>query len=219
MPNSVFISTRSPSNNGNLLRGNRQYGQVDAIELVKAAPCARLGKALVDAAQAPEVHLVRAVEHDHILTETSAHVLGGLGLAGAGGSGGRAAHRHVDGLGQRDVASVSQRCDHQSFCAAKKFILVNEVDVGDGDHHFVCVLHIVESCLFEPLEVGRRLYVHATQVVEYVALVNMNGDQSLVFGAFHFAQVAGRLVNERVEKLQKSLIGLVHCFFVVARVF
>lgn len=36
---------------GHLLGGHRQHGQLDAIELVEAAPGARLGEALVDATE------------------------------------------------------------------------------------------------------------------------------------------------------------------------
>ena len=60
---------------GDLLGGHGQHGQLDAVELVEAAPGAGLGEALVDAAEAPEVHLVGAVEDDDVLAEAAAHVL------------------------------------------------------------------------------------------------------------------------------------------------
>ena len=58
-----------------------------------------------DAAEATEVHLVGAVEDDDVLPETSPHVLHCLSLPGARGAGGRASHRHPQGLGKGDVAS------------------------------------------------------------------------------------------------------------------
>jgi len=49
-----------------LLCTDRQHVQVDAVELIKAAPQATLGQTLVDFAHALVVHLVTAVEHHHI---------------------------------------------------------------------------------------------------------------------------------------------------------
>ena len=49
--------------------------QVDTVELVKATPKSTLGQPLVDFAHAFVVHLVRAVEHHHILAQGITQVL------------------------------------------------------------------------------------------------------------------------------------------------
>ena len=45
----------------------------------------------------------------------------------------RATHRHSKSLGQSNVAAIGQRCNDKSFCTAKKFVLVQEVHVCDGN--------------------------------------------------------------------------------------
>ncbi len=74
--------------------------------------------------------------------------LGGLGLAGAGGTSRRAPHRHVDGLRERDVAAVGERRDHEPLRAAEELVLVQEVHVRDGHLELVQVLVEVEAGLF-----------------------------------------------------------------------
>ena len=59
----------------------------------------------VDSAQTPVIHLIRAVEDDHILAESLAHVLDGLGLARPSRACRGTSHAHPQGLGQGDEAS------------------------------------------------------------------------------------------------------------------
>ena len=54
---------------------------------------------------------------------------------------------------------VGERRDDQSLGAANELVLVNEVDVRDGDDAFVSFLTEVEPRLLQPLEVRRRLDV------------------------------------------------------------
>ena len=65
--------------------------------------------AFIDPAETAIVHLIRAVEDDHVLAQTAAHVLGGLRLAGASRTGRCATERHAKSLCQRDVTSASQQ--------------------------------------------------------------------------------------------------------------
>lgn len=58
--------------------------------------------------QAPEIHLIRAVEHNHILPQTPAHVFGGFCFARPSGSCWSPAHVHSQCLSQRDVAPETQ---------------------------------------------------------------------------------------------------------------
>lgn len=68
-------------------------------------------------AQAPKVHLIRAVEHNHVLPQTPAHVFGGFRFACPGGSCWSPAHVHSQRLSQRDVAPETQgrTCPAQSL--------------------------------------------------------------------------------------------------------
>lgn len=58
--------------------------------------------------QASEVHLIRAVEHNHVLPQTPAHVFGGFRFARPSGSRWSPAHVHSQRLRQRDVAPETQ---------------------------------------------------------------------------------------------------------------
>lgn len=58
----------------------------------------------INSSKAAVVHLIRAVEDDHILAKSLPHVLGCLRLAGSCRPGGARAHAHAQRLGQRDVA-------------------------------------------------------------------------------------------------------------------
>merc|ERR1711965_779438 len=72
---------------GAVLRGHhREHLDGDAVELVEAAPRARLRKPREEVARHLVVHLVGAVGDDDPDREAAPQVLGRLGLAGAGGA-------------------------------------------------------------------------------------------------------------------------------------
>jgi len=52
--------------------------------------------------------------------------------------------------------------------------------------------------------------VSTHQVIEDVALVDMNGDERLVLGPLVPAQVPGCHVDQLIEEVQKLLIGCLH---------
>ena len=58
------------------------------------------------------VHLFRAVEDIDHDAQSSTQVFGCLCLSGPGWSGRCSTHSQVEGLGESDVAAVSQRCDN-----------------------------------------------------------------------------------------------------------
>jgi hypothetical protein len=103
----------------------------------------------------PNAHLVAAVEHDHVLAERVAQVLGRLRLARPRRPRRRAAEEHAQGLAQRDVAHVGQRRDHEALLDAEVLVAVLEVDVADGDYDRAALLAPVEADLLEPVKVGR----------------------------------------------------------------
>ena len=57
-------------------------------------------------------------------------------------------------LCQCDVTTIRERSNNQSFGATKKLILVNEVDVSDGNEASVSIFNEIKSNLLEPFEVG-----------------------------------------------------------------
>ena len=51
---------------------------------------------------------------------------------------------------------VSERCDDQPLLAAHVLVLVEEVDVRDGDGRLLHLLLEVEAALFQPVEIQYR---------------------------------------------------------------
>ena len=82
---------------------------------MKRAVDHRKGKTqtFVDSAQSSVVHLVRAVEDNHVLAQSFAHVLGGLCLACPSRAGRGTTHAHTQGLGQGDVTSTQVKQETQ----------------------------------------------------------------------------------------------------------
>ena len=193
-----------------LLCADGQHVEVDAVELVEAAPEAGLGEAPEDLAHVDVVELVAAVEHHHILAERVAEVLGRLGLARPGGAGGGAAEAHVEGLGERDVADVGEGRDDEALLDPEVLVGVLELGVGDGDDSRVLLGAPVEARLLEPLEVGRVADALLDQLVRDVALVDVDGDDRLEVGALVARQLARRQDDHLGQHLPHALLRLVH---------
>lgn len=111
---------------------------------------------------------------------------------------------------------ISQRSDDQPIRAAQILILISERDVSDGDPCFVQVLFEVEPALFQPFEVVYRSNAKADQSIENVPLMDVDGDQSFKFHPFQFGQIPGRLIDQSVQKFQKSVVCFGHHFLVTA---
>lgn len=60
-------------------------------------------------AKSSEVHLVRAVEHHHILAQAATHVFSGFSLPSAGWPCRGSSHAHAQSLGQRDITPVDKK--------------------------------------------------------------------------------------------------------------
>ena len=95
-----FMFLFSHQDNIDLLGGDGQDRQLNAVELIEAAPRARLGESLEDPAKSTEVHLIRAVEDDAVFAEGLGHVLRRLCLTGTGRTGGSTTERHSKRLSQ-----------------------------------------------------------------------------------------------------------------------
>jgi hypothetical protein len=81
-----------------LLSNDRQHGELDAVELVEAAPDAGATQALEHLRQVREALLVCAVRDDDELPERATQILDRLGLAGASRARGSAAEVHAQSL-------------------------------------------------------------------------------------------------------------------------
>ena len=119
---------------GAILRGDdREHLDGDAVELVEAAPCARLREAREKVARHLVVHLIRAVGHDDPNREAAAQILGRLGLAGTGGALRRATHHEAESLGERDVAAIGECRDDQPGGVTNVLVARGELRVADVD--------------------------------------------------------------------------------------
>ena len=77
----TFLPTHE--DNCNLLSSHGENGQLYPVEFVEASPAPRLSQTLVDPTKPSEVHLIGAVEHDYVLSQSPPHIFDGLCLAGA----------------------------------------------------------------------------------------------------------------------------------------
>ena len=87
-------------------------------------------------------------------------------------------------LSQRDVTPIGQWSDNEPLSAPEELVLVNKIHVGDLNGHLIHLRFEVEAELFEPLEIGDRAHGTAAEQVEYVALVDVDGDERFEFDAF-----------------------------------
>lgn len=68
--------------------------------------------------------------------------------------------------------------------------------------------------LFNITRTGHRS-IATYQVIKYVPLMYVNGDESLKLGSLHLGEITGRLINQCVKQLQEALVGLLHHFSVI----
>mmetsp|Transcript_20779 Transcript_20779/g.35679 ORF Transcript_20779/g.35679 Transcript_20779/m.35679 type:complete len:2651 (-) Transcript_20779:3350-11302(-) len=204
-----FVLLQRRQDTRHLLSAHGEHGEVDPIELVEAAPGPGLGQTFVDLAHGPEVQLIGAVEHDHVLPEGTPQILRGLRLAGPGGACGGASQIHGQGLRQRDVASVGQGRHHQPLLDPQVLVAVLGVGVGDAGHGRVLLLLPVEPRLLLPVEAGG--VAHALHsLFPHLLLMHLNRDQCLDVRALHFGQVHSGDVGQFVGDPQNTFAGLAH---------
>ena len=158
---------------------NGDHGQdldLDSVELVEAAPRARLREAFEHRLQRLHVESVRAVEDVHEPAHVLAQVFDRLGLAGARRALGRAALLQVHRGGQGQVAPVCERRDDQAAVVALVLPAEEELGVGLGDLEVLLAGFFVEDHLepqlLEPVEVclgpaGGAELVHDVSVVDH----------------------------------------------------
>ena len=77
------------------------------------------------------VHLFRTVEHVHHNSESFSQIFGGFCLTCSGWTSRSTTHGEMEGLGECDVAAISQWSDHKSSSIAKVLIRVLELGITD----------------------------------------------------------------------------------------
>lgn len=73
------------------------------------------------------------------------------------------------GLRERYVTSVRERRDRESIRATQELVLINELDVGNPDRHFLRLVVVIEPTLLQPLEIVYAAYPETAQLVEYIS--------------------------------------------------
>ena len=99
---------------------------------------------------------------------------------------------------------VSQRCDHQSFSATKKFILVDKIHVSNLDMTLIKIFLEVESALFQPFKVGNTFDVHLHLMRTYILCVSCTYAQTIQHGKRHY-NIGNDVIDCRLLQL--------HCHF------
>jgi len=134
-------------------KGKSTHLDVDAIELVEAAPGAGLRQAAEELAEHPVVEALGAVEDEAELAHRLGQVLDRLRLAGARGACGRAAQIQPQRARQRQVAAVGEGRDDEARWAAQVLEAVVEGRVGLHDGHETVRLVVTVPQVATPLEI------------------------------------------------------------------
>ena len=174
---------------------HREHLDRDAVELVEAAPRARLRKPHEDVCHRLVVHLVGAVHHNDPDGEASTEILGRLGLACTRRARGRAAQTEAERLRERDVAAVGEAGDHEAAWVAHVLVRVLELGVRDVDHAVALLLVPAELELRLPRKVARGLDALRNVLEHDVARMHLDGDERLDLGA----HLAGHLAEDHLH--------------------
>lgn len=208
--------------NVDLLGSDGEDRKVDSVELIEATPRTGLSETLVNSSETSEIHLIGAVEDDAVFSKSFSHIFGSFGFTSTGGTSGSATESHTKSLSEGDVTSISKWRNNKTVSATKELVLVLEVDVsnGDGTSSLVVVgFRIeVESSLFEPLEIERSFDVPLGELVEDIALMDVNGNESLVLDSVELREIVNSLFDKRSEQVEETLVGDAHDLLVESSV-
>ena len=96
---------------------------------------------------------------------------------------------------------VSQRCDHQSLSATKKFILVDEIHVSNLNMALIKIFLEVESALFQPFKVVDTFDVHLHLMKKSILYVSCTDTKTIQHGKRHY-NMGNDVINCRIVQLQ-----------------
>ena len=203
-----------------LLRDDREHLDLDAVELVEAAPRARLAQPRENAADRLEVVAVGAVDDDDVVREVLAEVLDRLGLARARGPERVAAAVEELGREQREDAAVGERRDDEPPVVALVLVAVLEDAVGlahAAQPELALVLREDEAQLRHPLEVRGGGALGLDQLLHHVAVVDLHRDERDEPLAHDLGQRVADHLGHAVEEADLLLLGLLHRVLRAAR--
>mmetsp|Transcript_1346 Transcript_1346/g.3903 ORF Transcript_1346/g.3903 Transcript_1346/m.3903 type:complete len:212 (+) Transcript_1346:7788-8423(+) len=115
-----------PRDGGHLLRDHRQDLEVDAVELVEAAPRARRRESLEKLAHRQIVEAIGAIEHDALHRQRLGQVLRRLRLARASRPLRRAPIKQGERPHQGPVAAIRQRRNHEAVAVSEVFEAIQQ---------------------------------------------------------------------------------------------
>ena len=201
-----------------LRRDDREDRGVDAIELVEAAPGATLTQAVEVLADGLEVHALAAIGDHAQEAHGLGQVLDGLGLAGAGRTGGRAAQVHGQALRDGQVDAIGEGRDDEASVEAHVLVAVAELARALADHELVGLAHPVEAQLRLPLEFARVQHRVAHKAVDDVARVHVDDEHRVELLAIVLADRGRADLDDDLLELNVQLTRVVlHGHLVAAR--
>mmetsp|Transcript_109650 Transcript_109650/g.266590 ORF Transcript_109650/g.266590 Transcript_109650/m.266590 type:complete len:318 (+) Transcript_109650:949-1902(+) len=180
-------------------RHHGEHLDVDAVELVEAAPRACLTQSLEDLSHSLEIHLRRTVEHVHDVGDSAAQILHSFRLARTSRPSWGSAKKQAKCQSQGDVAAIRQRGNNQPAGVANPFVAVDTLVVSDSDVDVLRLTTPVESQLLAPLERQRVVCLEVDQLLHSITVVHIERDQSNDLAAQWLRQVALHQVNQRVQ--------------------
>ena len=182
----------------------------NAVELVEAAPRARLRQTLVGGTHSLVVHLVRAVEDVHLDAESAAEVLHRLRLAGTRGTRGCAAQHEPLRLREGDHASIGERRDDETSGRADVLVHVGNLRVADVDLEFAGLLVGAVAELRGPLERVRDVHLFVDELLAGIASVHVDGAQRQHLLAVQFLEFAVDSLDDPLELVELFLQQVLH---------
>lgn len=168
-------SEQGHSDDQKLLGDDREYLDIDSVELVQTGPGALLTQSLEQLVHHHGGNLVRTIEDDTKSAECFGEILGGLCLSGSGGSCGRGAQLIGHCAGDGDPASIGEWGDHESTGGPQVLIAVLH-EGGDLPVHSFFIDQVVPELLL-PEEVAQGLALLLVEIGHDVSVVDFDGDQ------------------------------------------
>mmetsp|Transcript_77794 Transcript_77794/g.204271 ORF Transcript_77794/g.204271 Transcript_77794/m.204271 type:complete len:675 (-) Transcript_77794:3855-5879(-) len=196
-----------------LLRDHAQHLDVDAIELIEAAPRSARREALEELPHHEIVHLRGAIEDHALLGQSLRQVLGRLRLASACRARWRSSQVEALRAHKRHVAHVSERRDHKPEGVPEVLIAIGEGRLNHSNPEILglAVVHLpVVAELGDPLERHAIRDILLGELLHGVASMHIDDHKSADAHALHLGDVAAHQANQVEQLLLAPRPVLVH---------
>lgn len=110
-PELLLVEFLSRGDGLHLAGHHGQHFEVNTVELVEAAPQARLAKSFENLGHVFGSVLISAIGHHHKYTQGTAQIFYSFGLTSSSGSSRGASIKHAQGLRQGNITTISQGRD------------------------------------------------------------------------------------------------------------